>query len=155
MSTSRYGEIIDNVRNDLCRAIAEELGGGPNFQEDPLPGQIFAIVTTESWGEQTMGPQVDIAGQIWVTAATASFVEAEKKFLGLLASLDSLIPCLKTKVDGRRIFYDLERRGQITKSYRAPLTSPNSDVPHVWVGDILAPVTMKFMIQRNMLGGHL
>ncbi|BAS59862.1 hypothetical protein NIES2135_21220 [Leptolyngbya boryana NIES-2135] len=154
---SRYGALISQLFGDIEQLFATELGFTAAFQDDcTVPGQRFGICDFTGWSgtPEERNERESIKFNFWIVSSYESFGSCRDGLIQLTADVRSLIPSVPDRINQRGILMQLGYPTEINPTKRAPITMPNKQQGHLWIGDIVVPMVAEVAIGKTMCGEH-
>lgn len=154
---SSAGEAVAAIFNDIEQFLATKLTLNTPFQDETtISGQRFGICDYSSWaaGSDEFAEEETVSFNLWIVSSYASFTDCRNGLVGLSADIRSLIPSIAHNIDQRGILLKLTYPTSVPATKRAPMTPPNTQAGHLWIGDIVVPMGLELAIAKSMCGEY-
>lgn len=146
---------LKQMANDLDRAISESLNLTTPFQPDPTePGQRFGIAdwnSSDSNGDEFAHEEIH-RFQLWIVASFESYSACRDGLIDLAVDVRNIVPTLKLSLEDVLM---VDYPSAVSATKRAPITAPNTQTGHLWVGDIVVPLAVQMAVFKGVAGSYL
>jgi hypothetical protein len=155
---SPYGARLALLFNDIEATLSLQLNLTQPFQPEPTaPGQRFGICDFAAWDSATneQNQTEQIKATILLTGAYENYKACRDGSLQLVADLRSLLPSLNSKLDRHGVLLNLNYPRSVPAIKSAPIKSPNTSQQHLWIVNVVVPITLDVAIGKSMCGEHI
>ena len=155
---SRYGSRLATLFNDIEELLSTSLNLTQPFQPEVTePGQRFGLCDFQAWDSRgnDQNETEQIKATILITAGYATYKDCRDGSLQSVADLRSFLPSLNSKLDRYGVLLHLSYPRSVTAIKKAPIKSPNTSQQHLWIVDIVAPISLEVAIGKSMCGEHI
>jgi len=158
-SPSRWEAIAQDtlaIISDIHALLMEELQLPDPFQsDDPTIGEAYMMLTPGDLPAPNPGYLQPVQATFLASSAFGDYLEAREWSLRMGILLNGLLPTIKSKIDRRNLLVEVKRTSNITTGQpRSPLKANGVERSHIWIVDVLCPITIELMLPTDIISGY-